>query len=522
MYDYIIGKITYIKNNAIVVDNNGIGYLVYVSNPYSFEINNEYKVYIYQHITEDENTLYGFKTIEEKDLFLKLISVKGLGCKMALPILAVGEINGIMDAIERENILYLKKFPKIGDKLARQMILDLKGKLEFIGVGISDDQISIENELKEVLLGLGYKEKEIIPVLAKVDTSLPIEGQVKDALKLLLRKVICLNESVVKNYNILDDNNLDNTIRPETIEEYVGQSDVKENIKVFVSAAKMRNEALDHVLLYGPPGLGKTTLAFIIAHELGTNIKTASGPSIEKSGDLAAILSSLEPGDVLFIDEIHRMPRYIEEILYPAMEDFSLDIIVGSEGNSRNIKIDLPPFTLVGATTRAGDLSSPLRDRFGIVSKLQFYTVEELSDIIKRTSRVLEMPITDEAAMELATRSRGTPRIANRLFKRVRDFAMVDKSNEITKNITEKALDRLKVDKIGLDNTDRELLLAIINKFNGGPVGIEALSSSIGEEVTTIEDVYEPYLLQMGLLKRTSRGRVVTDKTYEILGIEKH
>ena len=331
-----------------------------------------------------------------------------------------------------------------------------------------------------------------------------------------------MDESIVKNYKLFDDNTLDNTIRPETIDEYVGQNDVKENIKVFVQAAKIRKEALDHVLLYGPPGLGKTTLAFIIAHELGTNIKTASGPSIEKSGDLAAILSSLEPGDVLFIDEIHRMPRYIEEILYPAMEDFSLDIIVGSEGNSRNIKIDLPPFTLVGATTRAGDLSSPLRDRFGIISKLQFYSIDELSDIIKRTSRVLEMPINDDAALELATRSRGTPRIANRLFKRVRDFAMVKEFDIINLEVTKEALDRLKVDKIGLDATDRELLLAIINKFNGGPVGIEALSSSIGEEVTTIEDVYEPYLLQVGLLKRTSRGRVVTDRAYEVLGIEKH
>lgn len=330
------------------------------------------------------------------------------------------------------------------------------------------------------------------------------------------------NESIVTNYSLLDDNTIDNTIRPETIDEYVGQTDVKENIKVFVEAAKMRNEPLDHVLLYGPPGLGKTTLAFIIANELGTHIKTASGPSIEKSGDLAAILSSLEPGDVLFIDEIHRMPRYIEEILYPAMEDFSLDIIVGSEGNSRNIKIDLPPFTLVGATTRAGDLSSPLRDRFGITSKLQFYTVEELRDIIKRTARVLEVEIEDDAAEELAKRSRGTPRIANRLFKRVRDFAQVKGNGIIDIAITEEALTRLKVDNIGLDNTDHDLLLAIINKFNGGPVGVEAIASSIGEEVTTIEDVYEPYLLQMGLLKRTSRGRIVTDKAYEVLGIPKN
>ena len=328
-------------------------------------------------------------------------------------------------------------------------------------------------------------------------------------------------ESVITNYRLDDDQVMDNTIRPESIEEYIGQEDVKENIQIFVEAAKMRNEPLDHVLLYGPPGLGKTTLAFIIAHELGTNIKTASGPSIEKSGDLAAILSSLEPGDVLFIDEIHRMPRYIEEILYPAMEDFSLDIIVGSEGNSRNIKIDLPPFTLVGATTRAGDLSAPLRDRFGITSKLQFYTVDELADIIKRTARVLGVEIKNEAAYELAKRSRGTPRIANRLFKRVRDFALVKGNGTVNLDVTKDALERLKVDKMGLDNTDHELLLAIIERFGGGPVGIEALSSSIGEEVTTIEDVYEPYLLQTGLLKRTSRGRIATDKAYEVLGLKK-
>ena len=325
------------------------------------------------------------------------------------------------------------------------------------------------------------------------------------------------DERVITTRELYDDGELDNTIRPESIVEYIGQSDVKDNIKVFIEAAKMRNEVLDHVLLYGPPGLGKTTLAYIIAHELGSNLKTASGPSIEKSGDLAAILSSLEKGDVLFIDEIHRMPRFIEEILYPAMEDFTLDIIVGTEGNTRNIKIDLPPFTLVGATTRAGDLSAPLRDRFGIISKLQYYTVEELTQIIKRTAKVLGVGIEDDAAVELASRSRGTPRIANGLFKRVRDFALVKGDGNIDKDIINIALDRLKVDNMGLDETDHELLLAIIKKFNGGPVGVEAVASAIGEEVTTIEDVYEPYLLQTGLLKRTSRGRVATPKAYEVL-----
>ena len=314
-----------------------------------------------------------------------------------------------------------------------------------------------------------------------------------------------------------DDENL--SLRPSKLSEYVGQETAKEMLDVYIKAALKRNEALDHVLLYGPPGLGKTTLATIIANELDVNIKIISGPSIEKSSDLAAVLSTLQEGDVLFIDEIHRLPRYVEEVLYSAMEDYVIDIVVGKDSQTRSIRIDLPPFTLVGATTRFGDLSAPLRDRFGVVLRLDYYTVDELDFIIKRTARVYETTIDEKAARNLALRSRGTPRIANRLFSRVRDFADIRNDGIISLDICKEALGKLGIDDDGLDYTDYRYLKAIINTFKGGPVGVESLAATISEEVTTIEDVYEPYLLQEGYIKRSTRGRIATEKAYKKLGI---
>ena len=316
-----------------------------------------------------------------------------------------------------------------------------------------------------------------------------------------------------------EDKQIEKKLRPQFLYEYIGQEKIKENIKVYIDAAKLRNESLDHVLFYGPPGLGKTTLCNIIANEMGTNLKITSGPAIDKPGDMAAILNNLNEKDVLFVDEIHRLNRQVEEVLYPAMEDFAIDIVLGKDSGARSIRLDLPKFTLIGATTRAGLLTAPLRDRFGVVQKLEFYTAKELKEIVKRSATVLGVEIDDSGAMEIAKRSRGTPRLANRLLKRVRDFAQVKYDGIIDRKVADYALDTLDVDKLGLDNNDRLILLTIIEKFSGGPVGLNTLSAAIGEDAGTLEEVYEPYLLMNGLINRTPSGRVVTENAYIHLGL---
>ncbi|HLR03779.1 MAG TPA: Holliday junction branch migration DNA helicase RuvB [Virgibacillus sp.] len=329
-----------------------------------------------------------------------------------------------------------------------------------------------------------------------------------------------MDERMVTGEEQFDDSTVELSLRPTSLKQYIGQTKVKDNLSIFIQAAKMREEPLDHVLLYGPPGLGKTTLAAIIANEMGVQFRSTSGPAIERSGDLAAILSSLEPGDVLFIDEVHRLPRSVEEVLYPAMEDFFLDIVIGSGPSARSVRIDLPPFTLIGATTRSGLLSAPLRDRFGVLSRLEYYEHKDLCQIVERTSDIFNTGITEEAAKEVASRSRGTPRIANRLLKRIRDISQVEGEEEISLESTTRALKMLQVDDAGLDHIDHKFLKRIIEDFKGGPVGLDTIAATIGEEAQTIEEVYEPFLLQIGFIQRTPRGRVVTPKAYTHFGLK--
>ena len=421
----------------------------------------------------------------------------------------------------------------IGKKTAEKLILELKDKLSMPDLdryaaledtsAVSAATGGIQQDAVSALVALGYGNTEALKAVRRVELTegMNVEDVLKQAFKYMMfyQQRGIMGRRIITTENLEEDQKIENHLRPQTLDDYVGQEKAKEMLKIYISAAKDREEPLDHVLFYGPPGLGKTTLAGIIANEMGVNLKVTSGPAIEKPGDMAAILNSLQEGDVLFVDEIHRLNRQVEEVLYPAMEDFAIDIMIGKGASARSIRLDLPKFTLVGATTRAGMLTAPLRDRFGVINRLEFYTVEELQTIIQRSATVLGVEIDERGSAELARRSRGTPRLANRLLKRVRDFAQVKFDGVITGDVADFALDLLDVDKYGLDHVDRNLLSTMITRFAGGPVGLETLAASIGEDAGTIEDVYEPYLLKNGFLLRTPRGRVATELAYGHLGI---
>src|SRR5450830_1909181 len=473
----------------LLVDCNGVGYEVGVpmSTFYNLPGLGE-KVVLLTHlaIREDAHVLFGFGSAEERNTFKELIKISGVGARTALSILSGMSVSDLAQAVTLQEAGRLTKVPGIGKKTAERLLLELKGKLGadlgVVGGVVHHDTTS---DILNALLALGYSDQRII-------AATPASH----------------NEEA-----------MERALRPKQLDEYVGQEKIRDQLQIFITAARQRHEALDHTLLFGPSGLGKTTLAHIIAREMGVNLRQTSGPVLERPGDLAAILTNLEANDVLFIDEIHRLSPVVEEILYPALEDYQIDIMIGEGPAARSVKLDLQPFTLVGATTRAGMLTNPLRDRFGIVARLEFYTTEELAKIVTRSAALLKAPIDASGALEIARRARGTPRIANRLLRRVRDFAEVKSNGDITKDVADAALVMLDVDTVGFDVMDRKLLEAVLYKFNGGPVGIGNLAAAIGEAADTIEDVLEPYLIQQGYLQRTPRGRVATPAAFLHFGL---
>ena len=534
LISYIKGTVAYKGKDSVVIENHGIGYQIKVPSRVLEGVNSgeEAMLHTYLYVREDQLALFGFSSIQELETFQILLGISGIGPKAALSVLSTMSVEDLYYAVFSEDAKSIAKTPGIGPKGAKRMIIELKDKLnledlesvsgteEAAPQSSSTEGDSIADTV-QALVALGYSNGEAYRAVHSVPEAekLDAEQSLKEALKTVLTFLSGDNmDRMISTELMEEDIAVEGSLRPQNLSEYIGQEKVKKNLRVFIEAAKMRGESLDHVLLYGPPGLGKTTLAGIIANEMDSNLKITSGPAIEKPGEIAAVLNGLSDGDVLFIDEIHRLNRQVEEVLYPAMEDFSIDIMIGKGASAKSIRLELPHFTLVGATTRAGMLTAPLRDRFGVVNRLEFYTDEELKVIVERSAELLGVKIDEAGAMEVGKRSRGTPRLANRLLKRVRDFAQVRYDGMITYEVAQTALNLLEVDSMGLDATDRNLLEAMITKFMGKPVGLDTLAAAIGEDSGTIEDVYEPFLIQRGLIKRTPRGRALTAFAYEHMG----